>query len=78
MAYNKLKTALVGALAIGATSMAFAADEKPLMSGASASMLANTCAGCHGTHGASAGPATPSIDPQRYCRLLPLGGSGRR
>ena len=61
MAYNKLKTALVGALAIGATSMAFAADEKPLMSGASASMLANTCAGCHGTHGASAGPATPSI-----------------
>lgn len=61
MAYNKLKTALVGALAIGASSMAFAADEKPLMSGASASMLANTCAGCHGTHGASAGPATPSI-----------------
>ncbi|KRT60129.1 c-type cytochrome [endosymbiont of Ridgeia piscesae] len=24
-------------------------------------MLANTCAGCHGTNGASAGPATPSI-----------------
>jgi sulfide dehydrogenase cytochrome subunit len=26
-----------------------------------ASMLANTCAGCHGTDGASAGPATPNI-----------------
>lgn len=26
-----------------------------------ASMLADTCAGCHGTDGASAGPATPTI-----------------
>jgi len=26
-----------------------------------ATMLANTCAGCHGTDGASTGPATPSI-----------------
>ncbi|WP_455205168.1 c-type cytochrome [Kaarinaea lacus] len=26
-----------------------------------ASMLANTCAGCHGTHGSSVGPASPSI-----------------
>lgn len=26
-----------------------------------ASMLANTCAGCHGTDGASIGPATPTI-----------------
>lgn len=48
MAYNNLKKALIGALAISASSVAFAADEKPLMSGASASMLANTCAGCHG------------------------------
>ncbi|MET0028930.1 MAG: c-type cytochrome [Candidatus Thiodiazotropha sp.] len=61
MAYNYLKKALVGALAISASSMAFAADEKPLMSGASATMLANTCAGCHGTQGASSGPATPTI-----------------
>lgn len=61
MAYNNLKKALIGALALSASSAAFAADEKPLMSGASASMLANTCAGCHGTHGASAGPATPTI-----------------
>jgi len=27
----------------------------------SASMLANTCAGCHGTNGVSQGPATPTI-----------------
>lgn len=27
----------------------------------SAAMLGNTCAGCHGTHGSSHGPATPSI-----------------
>ena len=27
----------------------------------SASMLANTCAGCHGTDGVSSGPATPTI-----------------
>jgi len=27
----------------------------------SASMLADTCAGCHGTDGSSAGPATPTI-----------------
>jgi sulfide dehydrogenase cytochrome subunit len=61
MAYNNLKKALIGTLVLSASSAVFAADEKPLMSGASASMLANTCAGCHGTSGASAGPATPSI-----------------
>ena len=32
-----------------------------LMSGAGAAMLAHTCAGCHGTHGASNGPAAPTI-----------------
>ena len=26
-----------------------------------ATMLADTCAGCHGTDGASTGPATPSL-----------------
>ncbi|MCM8854563.1 MAG: c-type cytochrome [Candidatus Thiodiazotropha sp.] len=61
MAYNNLKKALIGALVLSASSAAFAADKKPLMTGASAGMLANTCAGCHGTNGASAGPATPSI-----------------
>ena len=29
--------------------------------GATAEMLANTCAGCHGTNGVSGGPAMPSI-----------------
>jgi sulfide dehydrogenase cytochrome subunit len=39
-----------------------AAKPKPkLMTGASTAMLANTCAGCHGTNGASTGPATPTI-----------------
>ncbi len=63
MAYATLKKALLGALVISASSAAFAADEKtpPLMTGASADMLSNTCAGCHGTYGASAGPATPSL-----------------
>jgi sulfide dehydrogenase cytochrome subunit len=61
MAYTTLKKTLIGALALSASSAVFAADEKPLMMGASASMLANTCAGCHGTNGASAGPAAPSI-----------------
>lgn len=37
-------------------------EAKPeLQTGASGEMLANTCAGCHGTNGASKGPATPSI-----------------
>jgi len=41
-----------------------AAKIKPkpaLMKGASAAMLADTCAGCHGSGGVSTGPATPSI-----------------
>jgi sulfide dehydrogenase cytochrome subunit len=36
----------------------------PMAAGAatpSASMLANTCAGCHGTNGSSVGPASPTI-----------------
>jgi cytochrome subunit of sulfide dehydrogenase len=61
MAYNNLKKALIGALALSASSAAFAADEPKVMSGASATMLTNTCAGCHGANGASGGPATPSI-----------------
>ena len=36
-------------------------EEPKLMSGASAAMLADTCAGCHGTGGSSTGPATPTI-----------------
>jgi cytochrome subunit of sulfide dehydrogenase len=44
---------LAGALALGLSSGANA--------DATASMLANTCAGCHGTNGHSAGPASPII-----------------
>ncbi|MGD8590913.1 MAG: cytochrome c4 [Chromatiales bacterium] len=61
MAYTSLKTALLGALAISASSLAFAADNPPTQTGASPEMLANACAGCHGSHGNSAGPATPTI-----------------
>ena len=32
-----------------------------LLAAPTATMLADTCAGCHGTDGASVGPATPSI-----------------
>lgn len=55
MANKTLPLALLtGALALGLSSAATAG-------GASAEMLANTCAGCHGTQGASVGPASPSI-----------------
>ena len=54
---------LAGVVALGAAFVVSAADEKApeLVSGASARMLAETCAGCHGTDGASVGPASPSI-----------------
>jgi len=52
---------LAGGLALGASSAIFAEDKPPVLSGASISMLANTCAGCHGTGGASQGPASPII-----------------
>lgn len=51
---------LIAGLALG-TSVAMAEDKPATMTGASDSMLANTCAGCHGTDGASAGPASPTI-----------------
>ena len=51
------------ALIAGAVSLALsaAAPAEDLVSGASARMLSETCAGCHGTDGASVGPAAPSI-----------------
>lgn len=65
MAYTPKKlSGLMGALALGAAFTASAADAPPkleLISGASAQMLADTCAGCHGTDGQSAGPASPII-----------------
>ena len=61
MAYKTLaKAVLAAGLAIGMSAAVNAAD-KPLKMGASAGMLANTCAGCHGTDGVSTGPAAPTI-----------------
>ena len=52
---------LVAGLAFGVTSMAQAKDAPKTVTGAGAAMLSDTCAGCHGTDGASRGPGTPSI-----------------
>ena len=48
---------LAGGILLG--SMAFSSTDAE--AGASAAMLSNTCAGCHGTNGQSGGPAMPSI-----------------
>lgn len=63
MAYTTVRKALlIAGLAFGASAVVIAEEATPkTVGGASASMLANTCAGCHGTNGASNGPATPSI-----------------
>ncbi len=53
----KYKTIMQGAIVLSGLALGSAA----LAAGPSASMLANTCAGCHGTDGSSNGPATPSI-----------------
>lgn len=58
MVYKTAKKALfVAGLAFCASTTAVAEG----MTGASATMLANTCAGCHGTYGVSTGPAAPTI-----------------
>ncbi len=55
MAHRTFKYALMaGALALAASGGVSAGS-------ASAVMLSDTCSGCHGTDGASGGPATPSI-----------------
>jgi len=50
--YVLLFTGLVGLMLFGGSVLA---------AGASAVMLANNCAGCHGPNGVTNGPATPSI-----------------
>ncbi len=50
---KKLLVTMLGAFA-AAGSMQVQADP-------SAAMMANTCAGCHGTNGASVGPASPNL-----------------
>lgn len=52
---------IAGAVALALSLSASAADAPELVSGASARMLSETCAGCHGTDGASLGPASPTI-----------------
>lgn len=67
--YKKIAlAAVIGAFVAGCASQQAAEPKKAaaepapeLMAGASAGMLADTCAGCHGTDGASSGPATPTI-----------------
>ena len=55
------QTLLIGAMAFGISASANAADKKKLLEGAGVAMLSDTCAGCHGTDGASSGPASPNI-----------------
>ena len=50
----------VGALAVGALAISAVANAAP----PSAAMLSNACAGCHGTHGGSAGLSMPSLAGQ--------------
>lgn len=47
--------------ALAAGALAFAVSSGASAGGASAAMLSDTCAGCHGTDGASEGPAIPTI-----------------
>ncbi|MEW8013235.1 MAG: cytochrome c4 [Candidatus Sedimenticola endophacoides] len=80
MAYKTLTTAALAAgFMIGASSSAIAADKPKLMMGADASMLSNTCAGCHGTNGVSQGPAAPTIaglSPDYFVELMAGFASG--
>jgi sulfide dehydrogenase cytochrome subunit len=68
MATRNLTTVLIGgALALTLATVA-QADEGP-----SAKMLADTCAGCHGTNGNSVGPASPSLaamDPYVFTDMM--------
>jgi len=58
------KAFLAAGLTLAVSSVGLAQEKQappPTLSGADAVMLANTCAGCHGTEGASHGPASPTI-----------------
>ena len=50
-----------GLLVMSAAAMAAAQQSTKTINGASAQAMADSCAGCHGTDGASHGPGTPSI-----------------
>lgn len=74
MTPRTIRLALVGgALALNLSGGASSAEE------ASAKMLADTCTGCHGTNGVSAGPASPSIaqmDPVVFVETMQAFQSG--
>jgi sulfide dehydrogenase cytochrome subunit len=54
MSWNKKAlAALIGSV--------FLFGSAQVLAGPSAAMMANTCAGCHGTDGKSVGPATPNL-----------------
>ncbi|MCF7983018.1 MAG: cytochrome c4 [Thiohalocapsa sp.] len=55
MATQTKKLALVG------SALALCLSTSAMAEGPTAKMLADTCAGCHGTNGNSVGPASPSI-----------------
>jgi sulfide dehydrogenase cytochrome subunit len=50
---KKALAALIGSI--------FVVSATQAMAGASPKAMADTCAGCHGTHGQSVGPATPNL-----------------
>ncbi len=50
---RKALVALIGSV--------FMVGTTQVLAGPSASAMANTCAGCHGTHGQSVGPASPNL-----------------
>ncbi len=52
----KNRKPLLGALLLGGLLLGGTAQATP-----SGEMLGNTCSGCHGTHGVSMGPASPTI-----------------
>lgn len=58
-----LRTLFAASLALAISQTAFAEKKEPpkTITGASAEMLANTCAGCHGTMGVSKGPSIPTL-----------------
>lgn len=59
-----IQTTLLASLALVFSNAAIAADKKAkpeTLSGANATMLSNTCAGCHGTNGQSMGPSIPTL-----------------
>jgi sulfide dehydrogenase cytochrome subunit len=56
-----LLTSSIAAVLLSLTSVAQAKEEKALLTGASTSMIVDTCVACHGPKGASHGPSIPSL-----------------